>query len=102
MQRRLLEAGLHGRYVPDAEVWHWIPADRCSRRWVLHRAYRDGIKYGLQAKLPADTVPACGAIPATRFEALPSRRSGRSCAASIRTTRRDSGRDESGWSPWVS
>ena len=60
MQRRLLEAGLHGRYVPHAEVWHWIPEDRCSRRWALHRAYREGIRHGLQARLPADTVRVWG------------------------------------------
>jgi hypothetical protein len=60
MQRRLLGAGLHGRYVPHAEVWHWNPKDRCSPRWALHGAYRNGVKYGLQASLPADTVRVCG------------------------------------------
>jgi glycosyltransferase involved in cell wall biosynthesis len=60
MQIRLLGAGLHGRYVPDAEVWHWNPQDRCSPRWALHRAYRNGVKYGLQARLPADIVRVWG------------------------------------------
>jgi hypothetical protein len=32
MQQRLLAAGLHGRYVRDAEVWHWVPKERCTAR----------------------------------------------------------------------
>ena len=60
MQRRLLGAGLHGRYVPDAEVWHWIAQDRCSPRWALHRAYREGIRHGLQTQLPDDTARVWG------------------------------------------
>jgi len=60
MQRRLLAAGLHGRYVSEAQVWHWIPQDRCSRQWALHRAFREGIRHGLEAQLPADTVRVWG------------------------------------------
>ena len=101
MQRRLLGAGLHGRYVPHAEVWHWNPKDRCSPRWALHRAYRNGVKYGLQARLPADTVRVWG-YPRYAVRSAAERRSGRSCAASIPAMRRDSRRDTSCWSPWVS
>lgn len=47
MQVRLLQAGLVGRYVPGAMVWHFVPASRCSREWALTRAYRKGIAQGL-------------------------------------------------------
>jgi glycosyltransferase involved in cell wall biosynthesis len=47
MQKRLLDAGGIGRYVPDAQVWHWVPRERCSPRWAFHRMYRDGIYRGL-------------------------------------------------------
>jgi glycosyltransferase involved in cell wall biosynthesis len=48
MQARLLGAGAKGRYVPDAEVWHWVPRERCTPRWAFQRMYRDGISRGLQ------------------------------------------------------
>ena len=95
MQRRFLAAGLHGRDVPHAEVWHWIPrigvqgAGRCIARIAT------GSDMACRPSYPP-TPCACGATPAMRFEALPSRRSGRSCAASILAKRRDSKRDASG------
>jgi glycosyltransferase involved in cell wall biosynthesis len=48
MQKRLLEAGCTGRYVPEAEVWHWIPRERCTPRWAFRRMYRQGIARGLE------------------------------------------------------
>jgi glycosyltransferase involved in cell wall biosynthesis len=59
MQKRLLQAGVVGRYVPEAEVWHWVPKERCSVRWALHRLYRAGISRGLEAK-SADVVHVLG------------------------------------------
>ncbi len=48
MESRLLDAGRAGRYVPDAQVWHWIPRERCTPRWAFHRMYREGVSRGLQ------------------------------------------------------
>jgi glycosyltransferase involved in cell wall biosynthesis len=47
MQKRLLESGLKGRYVPDARVWHYVPPERCSPGFAARRAYKWGIQGGL-------------------------------------------------------
>lgn len=46
MQRRLTERGIVGHYVPDAEVWHYVPQKRCTPAWATQRAYRDGKQAG--------------------------------------------------------
>ena len=51
MQRRLLAAGLSGLYVPEARVWHYIAADRCSPDWAIARNYRQGVEHGKQRAL---------------------------------------------------
>lgn len=43
MQNRLRQAGLEPVAVPEAVVWHYIPRDRSSRRWLLRRKYLHGI-----------------------------------------------------------
>jgi len=43
----LLIAGLKARWVPDAKVWHHVPADKCGPLWGLRRAYLNGIYQGL-------------------------------------------------------
>jgi len=48
MQRRLVAGGVTARFVAEALVHHWVPRDRCSADWALDRAYRDGIRMGLQ------------------------------------------------------
>ncbi len=48
MQRRLRALGVRPVYVPDALVWHWVPAERCTPRWALRRAYRAGVAGVLQ------------------------------------------------------
>jgi GT2 family glycosyltransferase len=40
LQDRLCAAGYTPAYVPDAQVWHWVPKDRCTPEWALHRVYR--------------------------------------------------------------
>lgn len=40
MQVRLRTAGVTPQYVPDAKVWHYVPAHRCSPEWLLDRAAR--------------------------------------------------------------
>lgn len=48
MQARLLRAGVSGRYVPQAMVWHWVPRSRCSPEWVLNRAGQMGAYHGME------------------------------------------------------
>jgi GT2 family glycosyltransferase len=47
MQLRFVAAGLQPRYVRGAVVWHYVPRDRCSPKWALHRAYRDAYVNGM-------------------------------------------------------
>ncbi|MEM9646045.1 MAG: hypothetical protein AAF989_13740, partial [Planctomycetota bacterium] len=46
LQKSLHELGLRSRLVPDAMVWHHVPACRCTPEWALDRAYRDGLARG--------------------------------------------------------
>jgi glycosyltransferase involved in cell wall biosynthesis len=48
MQIDLMHAGFRGVYVPQALVWHFVPAERCSPEWLLDRSYRNGIQLGLR------------------------------------------------------
>ena len=50
MQKRLLESGIKGRYMPDAKVWHFVPPERCSPRFAARRAYKWGTQGGLDYK----------------------------------------------------
>lgn len=61
MQRRLLEAGYLGYFVPEAFVWHFVPRDRCSRGWALRRAFRNGVSEGLNTR--NDATPRVAGIP---------------------------------------
>ncbi len=47
MQRRLADAGCERVFLPDARVWHYVPAKHCSPRWALKRKYRHGLSFGL-------------------------------------------------------
>ena len=47
MQRRLLDMGLIATYVPEARVWHYVPANRCTPAWTIERNYRNGVQDGL-------------------------------------------------------
>jgi len=42
IQRRLVDAGLKPVYLDFAMVYHWVPHDRCSPKWVLRRAFNLG------------------------------------------------------------
>lgn len=42
LQLALIKRGIAWSYVPDAEVWHWVPESRCSEDWLLDRAYHNG------------------------------------------------------------
>jgi glycosyltransferase involved in cell wall biosynthesis len=46
LQKRMLARGVKGRYLPDAVVWHYIPAERCSKEWTLERNRKFGLLTG--------------------------------------------------------
>lgn len=47
IQDRLLAAGCLAVYLPDVQVWHWVPRERCSPRWTHQRHYRIWLTNGL-------------------------------------------------------
>lgn len=49
MQRRLAELGETGILIPEALVWHQIPANRCTPEWTLKRSYTSGQTKGIEA-----------------------------------------------------
>jgi GT2 family glycosyltransferase len=49
-QRRLLDGGYQGLYIPGAPVQHYVPIDRCSPEWALQRAEKNGRGFGLRYK----------------------------------------------------
>lgn len=50
MQERLLAAGVVGRYLPDALVWHYVPRERCSPEWALARTLPTAAQVGLRLR----------------------------------------------------
>ena len=48
METRLMDSGIRGRYVPSALVWHYVPPERCSKKFATIQAYRWGIQGGLR------------------------------------------------------
>jgi glucosyl-dolichyl phosphate glucuronosyltransferase len=40
--QRLYELRVKVVYEPKAVVRHWVPAERLTRKWLLHRAYKHG------------------------------------------------------------
>lgn len=45
MQRLLQEHGCEPWYLPDAVLWHWVPASRCSEEWAIERKFRQTVEY---------------------------------------------------------
>jgi GT2 family glycosyltransferase len=45
LQRRLVQHGYRGVYVPQAGVRHYVPGERCNTAFVRHRQWRSG--YGI-------------------------------------------------------
>lgn len=48
LQRRLLAGGCTPVAIADAMVWHWVPRERCSPAWALHRAQRNAMTRALE------------------------------------------------------
>lgn len=42
VQIKLLKKGISGLFLPEAEVWHNVPIEKCNPEWVIKRAYRLG------------------------------------------------------------
>lgn len=47
MQELLIADGIHGTFLAEAIVWHYVPLTRCSTKWVLHRKFRIGVSFGM-------------------------------------------------------
>ena len=43
MMEKLLNRKIIGYYLPDCEVWHFVPKARCSPEWMLSRAYKKNV-----------------------------------------------------------
>jgi hypothetical protein len=46
MQTRLINIGCVPKTVPQAWVWHSVPSDRCSPKWLIERSLQIGISRG--------------------------------------------------------
>jgi glycosyltransferase involved in cell wall biosynthesis len=47
-QHRLLAAGCRAWYLPDAIAWHYV-RDKClTPQWIVERAYRHGLEWGIR------------------------------------------------------
>lgn len=46
MQYRLHKAGVRQVLLPGTRVWHYVPAERCSREWLVDRRFRTGVSVG--------------------------------------------------------
>ena len=56
IRRQLLSHSVQGVYVPEAWVWHYVPADRCSAQWIIDRNYRHGIECGKRTEVGTATL----------------------------------------------
>lgn len=63
IQDRLLADGARGVYLPDAKLWHWVPAERSSPRWTLERAERVWFTDALMGKTHHADGPRLAGVP---------------------------------------
>jgi hypothetical protein len=47
-QHRLLAAGVKAFYLPDALAWHFVRGKCCTPKWIVERAYRHGLEWGIR------------------------------------------------------
>lgn len=52
MQMRLRGGGCKPVYLPGAKVWHYVPRERCTPGWTLHRHYRTWMTNGMMDQEP--------------------------------------------------
>ena len=68
MMSRLLAAGVSGRYLHGARVWHYVPGERCAPQWALSRTYRNNIRSALWGVRP--DAPQLFGFPRWQFRWL--------------------------------
>ena len=70
-QIKFLRRGVQCWYLPDARVRHYVPVERCTPEWALHRAHRMGRGYGLFQRNPVRRgfwyLAAAGGLTAARL-----------------------------------
>jgi GT2 family glycosyltransferase len=47
-QRRLIAKGARAVYVPEAIAWHYLHPEFLTAEWVLRRAYRHALEWGIR------------------------------------------------------
>jgi glycosyltransferase involved in cell wall biosynthesis len=62
MQARLYKQGCDALYLPEARIWHYVPRDRCTPAWTLHRHYRQSLTRAMAEK-PASGRTISGVPP---------------------------------------
>lgn len=65
--RRLVKAGLYGLHVPDLLIYHYIPADRLTRKYHRRWCYWRGISQGLADAELKEAVPYAFGVPRYRI-----------------------------------
>jgi hypothetical protein len=85
MQQRLLKEELKAIYVPEALVWHYVPKERCSAKWVLKRGYQSGIQAGIEQFSPNSDVSHLLGYPRWAVRQW----IGKACAALLSITTQD-------------
>ena len=58
MMNKLLNRNIIGYYLPNCEVWHFVPKTRCTPEWTLSRAYQKNVGGGLRIAQANFTVRA--------------------------------------------
>jgi glycosyltransferase involved in cell wall biosynthesis len=56
-QQRLRRAGVQGYYLPDAKVSHLLRAEYLEAAWILKRAFRQGLGWGIRLGRSGGLVP---------------------------------------------
>ncbi|WP_213804059.1 glycosyltransferase [Granulicella sp. dw_53] len=67
LYRRLLDAGLLGFHVPDLAIYHYIPAERLTRRYFRKWCYWRGVSQGIADKTRKEPVSYLFGIPRYRL-----------------------------------
>lgn len=67
MQRRLRRHDVRPQFVPDAMVWHYVQAERCSPNWAIDRAFRSGVGKSLCTGRRGAALAAATCAEAVKF-----------------------------------
>ena len=67
LYRRILAAGLSGLHVPDFIIYHYVPADRLTRRYHRQWCFWRGVSQGLADKQHREPVPYLFGVPRYRM-----------------------------------